>query len=67
MARVADGTTLNACFRVLTYLKAQDVIADVEGFLRNTEDAFRESGGKVASHNEFVFLAADLYTDLLVF
>lgn len=52
---------------MLTYLKAQGVIADVEGFLRNTEEAFRETGGKVASHNEFVFLAADLYTDLLVF
>lgn len=67
LARVADGTTLNACFRVVTYLKAQGVIADVEGFLRNTEEAFRKTGGKVESHNEFVFLAADLYTDLLVF
>ena len=51
----------------MTYLKTQGVIADVEGFLRNTEETFRETGGKVASHNEFVFLAADLYTDLLVF
>lgn len=67
LAKVADGTTLNACFRVVTYLRAQGVIADVEGFLRNTEEAFRDTGGKVGSHNEFVFLAADLYTDLLVF
>lgn len=67
LAKVSDGTTLNASFRVLSYLRMQGVIADVEGFLRNTENAFHETGGKVASHNEFVFLAADLYTDLLVF
>lgn len=67
LSKVSDGSTLNACFRVVTYLKVQGVIPDVEGFLRNTEEAFRATGGKVESHNEFVFLAADLYTDLLVF
>ncbi len=43
LGKVVDGTTLDACFRVVTYLKAQGVIADVEGFLRNTERAFRET------------------------
>lgn len=66
-SKVTDGTTLKACFRVLFYMRAQGMLPDIEGFLRETEDVFAESGSRVANHNEFLFLAADLFTDLLMY
>lgn len=65
LSKVSDGSTLRACFRVLSYMKAQGIIMDVATFLRETEEQF--SLGSVGSHNEFLFLAADLYTDLITY
>lgn len=66
-SKVADGTTLRACFRILSYMRVQGMVPDLEGFLRETEEAFAENAGRVGEHNEFLFLAADLFTDLLLY
>lgn len=66
-AKMEDGTTLRSCYRVVSYLRSQGVIGNLKQFLLETEIAFSENGGRVESHNEYEFLARDLYTDLLVF
>lgn len=52
---------------MVSYLKMQGMVSDVGEFLAGIEEAFRESDGKLSCPNQLAFLAADLYTDLLVF
>lgn len=67
LSKVSNGTTLKTCFRIVSYLKMQGFVSNVGEFLAQIEEAFSQSGGKIEHHNQLAFLAADLYTDLLVF
>lgn len=66
-SKVSDGSTYRACYRSIAYMRSQGVLSDVGGFLSETEEAFTKNGFRVSSNNEYLFLIADLYTDLLVY
>ncbi len=65
--KISDGTTSRACFRVVSYLLAMRLIDDAERFFRTTEDDFlSRKPDALWAENEFVALAKDLYTDLVI-
>ena len=66
VSKVRDGSTLRDCYRVVTYMRVQGMIPDVRAFFQDIEDRFHESGIRAYAHNEYLLLAADLYTDLLM-
>lgn len=47
-------------------MRVQGMIPDVRAFFQDIEDRFHESGIRTYAHNEYLLLAADLYTDLLM-
>lgn len=64
ISKIRDGSTLRDCYRVVTYMRVQGMIPDVATFFRDVEERYAESGIRAYAHNEYLLLAADLYSDL---
>lgn len=66
ISKIRDGSTLRDCYRVVTYMRVQGMIPDVAAFFRDVEERYAESGIRAYAHNEYLLLAADLYSDLFM-